>query len=149
MGTVKNDAVGVAGTPLAVLSNLWRRRSGNITLSASEGPTKVCWRLREIEEAFNLAQLDLEIGLTILNSPGPRGVILNPGRLFQLLESAMWNLTFLDVTASDIEVVGSIRVQLQQHDHRLVDVRRLARQLQDLDAVPLGSPLRFLAISRY
>lgn len=26
-GTAKNDAVGVAGTPLAVLSNLWRRRS--------------------------------------------------------------------------------------------------------------------------
>jgi hypothetical protein len=51
----------------------------------------------------------------------------------------MWNPTFLDVTASEIEAVGSIRVQLQQHDHRLVDVRRLARQLQDLDAVPLGS----------
>jgi hypothetical protein len=45
-GTAKNDAVGVAGTPLAVLSNLWRRRSGDITLSASEGPTKVCCRLR-------------------------------------------------------------------------------------------------------
>jgi hypothetical protein len=50
--------------------------------------------LLEIEEAFNLAQLDLEIGLTILNSPGHRGLILHPGRLFQLLESAMWNLTF-------------------------------------------------------
>jgi hypothetical protein len=68
-GTAKNDAVGVAGTPLAVLSNLWRRRSGDITLSASEGPTKVCWRLREIEEAFNLAQLDLEIGLTFCIVP--------------------------------------------------------------------------------
>lgn len=87
-GTAKNDAAGVAGTPLAVLSNLWRRRSGDITLSASEGPTKVCWRLKEIEEAFNLAQSDLEIGLTILNSPGHRGVILHPGRLFQLLERA-------------------------------------------------------------
>jgi hypothetical protein len=68
-GTAKNDAVGVAGTPLAVLSNLWRRRSSDITLSASEGPTKVCWRLREIEEAFNLAQLDLEIGLTFCIVP--------------------------------------------------------------------------------
>lgn len=30
----------------------------------------------EIKEAFDLAQLDLEIGLTILNSPGHRGVII-------------------------------------------------------------------------
>jgi hypothetical protein len=105
------------------------------------GPNK---GLLEIEEAFNLAPLELKIGLTILNQPETRGVAFYPGRLFQLLENAMENLVFVDVTASDIEEVVLIRAQLQQHDHRLVDVKRLARQLEGLDAVPAASPLRFL-----
>lgn len=100
--------------------------------------------LLEIEEASSIALSELKIGFTVLNYAGNRGLILHSGRLFQLLDNAMWNLTFSDVALSDIAAIRAIHGQLRQHDHRLVDVRRLARQLQDLESVPFHSPLRFL-----
>jgi hypothetical protein len=101
-------------------------------------------KLVEIEEACSLAPLELKIGFTLLNYAAQQGLIFHPGRLLQLLDNAMWNLAFSDVALSDVEAIRIIHAQLCEHDPRLVDVRRLARQLQDLDAVPPHSPLRFL-----
>jgi len=100
--------------------------------------------LLEIDEACSLALLELKIGFTVLNYAGNQGLIFHSGRLFQLLDNAMWNLAFSEVSLSEIEAIRAIHSQLRQHDSRLVDVRRLARQLQDLEAVPAHSPLRFL-----
>ena len=101
--------------------------------------------LLEIEDAFSLAPLELKIGFTVLNNIGSFGLIYDPGRLFHLLERAQWgHVDFLDVTASDVEQIVQIHAQLQQHDHRLVDVKRLAKQLQGLETLPPASPLRFL-----
>lgn len=101
--------------------------------------------LVEIEEACNVALLELKIGFTVINGD-PRALMFHPGRLFQWLDNATWNLPFFDVTASDVEAIRTIHQQLREHDHRLVDVKRLARQLQDLEAVPSHSPLRFLGL---
>jgi hypothetical protein len=100
--------------------------------------------LVEIEEACNLAPLEIKIGFVILRSPGQHGLIMHAGRLFQMLDRALWTIVFFDVCASDVEAIRSIHCQLLQHDARLVDVRRLVRHLQDLGAVPSYSPLQFL-----
>lgn len=80
----------------------------------------------------------------MLRHSGGRGLVWHPGRLFQLLDNAWWNLVFREVAAPDVEAITIIYSQLRQHDQRLVDVGRLLRQLQDLEAVPRHSPLQFL-----
>jgi len=100
--------------------------------------------LQEIEEACSLSVLELKTGFTVINHGGNRGLMYNPGRLFQLLDKGLRNLTFSEVSSSEVESIRAIQGQLREHDPLLVDVRRLVRQLQDLDAVPMHSPLRFL-----
>jgi hypothetical protein len=101
--------------------------------------------LLDIEEAFSVARAELKIGFTVLKSPGRSGLMFDPGRLFHLLEQAKWgHLGFIDVTASDVEQIVQIHTQLEKYDRRLVDVKRFTRQLQDLEALPPSSPLRFL-----
>ena len=101
--------------------------------------------LVELEEVFSLLPFEPKIGFTVVHVQGVPGLLWHPGRWFNLLEDAWWwRLQFLDVTESDIEAITATHARLQQHDHRLVDVKRLARQLQDLDALPPHSPLRFL-----
>jgi len=101
--------------------------------------------LLKIEEAFDLAPLELEVGFTALASPGI-AVTFNPGRLFHVLENVRVDARgfFVDVSAGDLEVVQTIRQKLEQHDHTLVDLKRLVVQLRDLKALPHSSPLRFL-----
>jgi hypothetical protein len=103
----------------------------------------------DIEEAINLAPLELKIAFTVVPYDFAGrvfpGVMFYPGRLFYLLEDARWGrITFLDVRISDTEQVQLIHSRLQNHDHSLVDVKRLARQLMDLEALPPLSPLQLL-----
>lgn len=111
-------------------------RGSNITVS-------------ELENAFDLAPLELEVGFTILNGvfggQASRGVGWHPGRLFHVLQFASVDDTFfLDISMAEIIEVCTLRSQLQKHDNRLVDIKRLAAQLKDLKALPHHSPLRFL-----
>jgi hypothetical protein len=99
--------------------------------------------LAEIERACDLAPLEIKIGFVVLHSPSGSGLMMHPGRLFQFLENVM-RIGFLEVSASDINAIRLILEQLRQHDERLVEVRRLLQQLQDLEAIPVHSPLRFL-----
>ena len=103
----------------------------------------------EIEEVFGLTTFELKIAFTVVTQMiGGRpcsGVLSHPSRLFQLLEAAVWGrLPFLDITESEVAQIAEILGKLGQHDHSLVDVKRLARQLLDLEALPPTSPLRFL-----
>lgn len=105
--------------------------------------------ITELRAAFDLAPLELEVGFTILYSGmGDRnfpGLTWQPGRLFHVLDDAEFNdIFFVDVSAADIETIAGIHSKLQQHDQRLIDVKRHATQLSELKALPHKSPLRFL-----
>jgi hypothetical protein len=77
-------------------------------------------------------------------NPGQHGRIMHQGRLFQMLDRALWNIAFSEVSASDSEGIRALHGQLIQHDAKVVDVRRLVQQLHQLEAVPSYSSLRFL-----
>jgi len=103
----------------------------------------------ELERAFDLAPVELEVGFTVLNhvvgTSQATGVAYIPGRLFHVLEHARSNASFfVDVSAADIEEIQNIHSRLQLHDHRLVDVQGLAIRLSQLKELSLNSPLRFL-----
>ena len=107
--------------------------------------------LIEIEEACTLAPVDLKIGFVVLKwfgdrpmDPGQHGSIMQPGRLFQMLNGAVWNLAFSEVSASDVDAIRALHSQLVHHDASQINVRALVQQLHQLDAVPSYSPLRFL-----
>jgi hypothetical protein len=113
---------------------------------------------KQLYEAFDLAPLELEVAFTVFF-----GTVLfakdlfgsdkvnfhledwDPGRLFHVLESASRNHSFFhDISTSDIEVIQGIYSQLQNHDHPLIDMRRLTTELGQLKGLPHSSPLRFL-----
>jgi hypothetical protein len=110
----------------------------------------------EIEDALLLAQTELRTAFTVLpnrtfpdlpSCPGTGpSLVLNPGKFFQLMQPR--NLFFppppVEVTVADAAQIAVIYERLQQHDRRLVDVRRLLAQLHDLESLPSASPLRFL-----
>ena len=105
--------------------------------------------IAELESAFDLAPLELEVGLRfVYHEVGGQvghGVVWQPGRMFHVLENAMHdNSFFVDVSVGDIGAIQAIHRQLQQHDHRLVDLERLATCLSQLKGLPHSSPLRFL-----
>jgi len=104
--------------------------------------------ISELQAAFDLALVELEVGFTILyhigGTPG-KGFLWWGGRLFHVLEAA-WHSDdfFVDVSARDTEAIAEIHTAIQHHEDLLVDVKRLAGQLGDLKALPHQSPLRFL-----
>jgi len=103
--------------------------------------------LVDLEHAFDLSPLELEVGFTAVGFAGKRnhGVILFPGRLFHTLENVLFdNSFFVDVTAADIKEIRTIYAQLQRHDQSLLNVERLTLQLGELKTLPRHSPLRFL-----
>jgi len=102
--------------------------------------------LNRLQEALDLASLELEIGFTVQGNIPGLGLNYYPGRLFHVLEDFTPSRTdfFVDVTASQIAEVEAIRFQLEQHDHTMVELQRLIGQLRSLKALPHQSPLRFL-----
>jgi hypothetical protein len=101
----------------------------------------------ELEHAFNIAPLELEVGFTFVGVGGLSGLVMNPDQLYHIVSAARWQESgafFLDVAAEDVRTISHIHTQLQQHDPAVLDVNRLAIQLGQLKALPHGSPLRFL-----
>jgi hypothetical protein len=154
ISAIREVLQGMTGPAIVPASMPWeyRRASGGQTEPIPEADWRyfvISFRgtnqaLLALEEAFSVAPLELKIGFTVLRHFGGRGLMWHAGRLFQLLDNAWWNLAFLEIAAPDVETIIMIHSQLQQHDQRLVDVSRLLRQLQDLEAVPRHSPLQFL-----
>jgi hypothetical protein len=98
--------------------------------------------LSQLERAFDLAPLELEVGFTVL---AQGGVVWLPGRLFHVLEVARHDIPFgVDVSVGDIDEMRAIHSQLQGRDDSLINVQNLALQLGQLKALPHYSPLRFL-----
>lgn len=99
----------------------------------------------DLEGTFDLAPSEVEIGFTIINDFGGRGVVWSPGRFFAVLDSAPRNdAFFLDLVASDVDEIRIVYSQLQAHNPQIIDTGRLAFQLSQLKALPHHSPLRFL-----
>src|SRR6266849_2023591 len=160
VAVIKDTVKSLGPAPQLLYRDLWEHRwphsGGNIELLPEAE-----WRyfviafkgsnatLAELESAFDLQPLEVEVGFTVVYSEfggAPvRGVIWHPGRLFHVLDNARYDDSFfVGVPASHIDELRIIHSQLQQHDHRLVDVKRLATQLSQLKGLPHGSPLRFL-----
>jgi hypothetical protein len=157
---IKDMIADLVPAPRLQIEPLWERRwppqQGNIEyLPESE------WRyfviafresnvtLEQLENALDLAPLELEVAFTVLFFDGSGGTIpcptWNPGRLLHILEDAYRTKSFFrDVSAADIEAIQGIYSQLQKHDHQLVDIKPLVAQLGQLKGLPHGSPLRFL-----
>ncbi|MGO9116052.1 MAG: hypothetical protein ACLQPD_00380 [Desulfomonilaceae bacterium] len=102
----------------------------------------------ELQAAFDLAPVELEVGFSTLylnplqNGPG---VACDPNRFFHVLERSRQDAAFfVDISNEEITTIQQIYVHLQQHDDRLVDVKRIAWQLGQLKGLPHHSPLRFL-----
>jgi len=101
--------------------------------------------LSELEEIFTFSPLELRVAFTVVSSGvsgASEGWIMHPGRFAQYLEKRP--VSFVDVGVSDVEQVALIHSQYTRHDPSLIDVKRLARQLLDLEALPYYSPMRFL-----
>jgi hypothetical protein len=105
--------------------------------------------LVEIELAFDIAPLELEIGFTVMyhkieieREVYAPSVLWTTRRLFHVLEAASMNAGvgnnsfFVSVSSNEIDEVNLIQSQLQQHDARLLDVRRLAAQLGQMKGFP-------------
>ncbi|WP_342349781.1 hypothetical protein [uncultured Nitrospira sp.] len=105
--------------------------------------------MNNLQYAFDLAPLELEVGFTVLYSDVAGeldyAVNWNEGRLFHVLDEARYSNTFfLDVSARDIEMIRAIHLRLKEHDPRHINMKRLATQLSQLKGLPHKSPLRFL-----
>jgi hypothetical protein len=101
--------------------------------------------LCELDEAFTLARVGLELGFTLLRSQagGPfDGWTMNQGKLFHHLESRP--LPFVDVSGSEVEQIRHLHERYVNHNNNLIDVKRLTRELMSMDTLPRTSPLRFL-----
>ena len=92
------------------------------------------------------------------------GLLCHPGRLFHLLDDTRWHPVFFEggpvtdieaITATGVvaaEAACGLQVFATRHQRSvrrrgpgcLIDVKRVARQLQDLEPLPHYSPLRFL-----
>jgi hypothetical protein len=103
--------------------------------------------LTEIQEALDLARMELEIAFTVLYSShfvGPAFSFASD-RFFQVLRRARHNSGFfVDVNSKQVEEIGAIRTLLQAYDSKLVEPRLLLAQLRALKGLPHESPLRFL-----
>ena len=101
----------------------------------------------EIQSAFNLGPVELEIGFTadVNAPPQPPGYgwAAQPSYYFHILRAARQGF-FRDVHSDDIETVKSIYQKIQHHDPGLFDIRKTLSLLSQLKGLPHESPLRFL-----
>ncbi len=106
----------------------------------------------DIEYALCFAELELRIGFVAgafppLMAAGHPSRIYHPGPVvFQMMREAEWNFTsFLEVKSTDVENITLLCKQLENHDSRVVNMKRIAEQLLDLEELRPGSHLKFLA----
>lgn len=106
--------------------------------------------IAEIERVLCIAPFELKIGFTLLNGVIPGKVrpmlIYQPARLFSQLHRAQRGaLPFLDLTSSEAGNLSLLLGQSSSWDEKVVNLRRVTEQMLDLDALPYGSQLLFLA----
>ena len=91
-----------------------------------------------LEYAFILCPWEIKVGFTVIQRSA-----YHAGRLFEMLDSnAYTNPEMMEITQSQIEEVASIYKRIQECGN--IDVRRTASQIQDLDALPTRSNIKFL-----
>lgn len=104
------------------------------------GPSQT---IAELEQAFGLAPLELQIGFTLISTGAGRGLLWTPSRLFQQLDTFRFS-DFVEVALSDIDSTVAIHSRLRQHNEDIIELRPLLGQFQALGSVPIDSPLLFL-----
>jgi hypothetical protein len=103
-----------------------------------------------LKVALDLAPLELEAGLTVLNGstkdPKAGRSEIPVGRLFHLLPVMTSSPTFfIDVSASDVKGISDLYSQLaSQYPRAGIDIRGFVKQIDALKKLPHDSPLRFL-----
>jgi hypothetical protein len=108
-----------------------------------DGTIESAQKVADIQSAFNLGPVELEVGFTAhLRSMGIEWAV-QPSYFFHILRAARQGF-FQDVRSDDIEAVKSIYLKIQQHDSSLFDARKTLSLLSQLKGFPHESPLRFL-----
>jgi hypothetical protein len=94
----------------------------------------------DLEYAFVLCPWEIKVGFTVIQRSA-----YHAGRLFEMLDSNAYAIPeMIEVTQSQIQGVASIYRRIQEFGHESLDVRRTASQIQDLDALPTRSNVKFL-----
>jgi hypothetical protein len=105
--------------------------------------------LHRLQSAFDLACVELEVGIEILRLPGGATATTGLGpRFFHVFQAATENPFnkdfFLRIGIEDVRPIATLAEKLKNHDHNLLDLRGPLRQLGDLKSLHHASPLRFL-----
>jgi len=100
----------------------------------------------ELEHAFDLATVELEIAFTMIYSEHGIGMALDSGgRLFQVLQQALYESGFfVDLGKEQVDEISGIYGLLHKADPKVLDLTRILRELSGLKGLPYRSPLRFL-----
>jgi hypothetical protein len=138
---------------------LWEARFPLTRTSLQSGPESE-WRyyvlsftgpnaiVNELEIAANIAPLELELGFAAIGTvpgAGRHGLVLNPGRMFHVLENARMDATFfVSPTVEELTEITRVYSEFRQEHPELDEIKRLARRVTDLKGFPHRSPLRFL-----
>lgn len=101
-----------------------------------------------LTDIFALTTSQLEIGFTVLkNVAGGHGLIINNrAELFHFFQDygAFDRSFFREVRKSDIVDIRTIYKKWESYDHNVLDLQGPLRRFNELKAIPLKSPLRFL-----
>jgi Apea-like HEPN len=94
----------------------------------------------DLEYAFVLCPWEIKVGFTVIQRSA-----YHAGRLYEMLDPNAYTIPeMMEITQSQIEEVASIFRRIQECGHKSLDVRRTASQIQDLDALPTRSNIKFL-----
>lgn len=103
--------------------------------------------LARIQEACDLLQPGIEVGITVLRdvvAPGGLGLTYYPARLFHHLEQLPRDNFFVNVSGDQAKAIRTLQEKLERYPHDVVNLRRFIGQVRSLKALPHHSPLRFL-----
>jgi hypothetical protein len=134
--------------PLQGIPNPWefRRVAGGAVEQLPEGDWKyfvIAFQggnqdMIDLEYAFILCPWEFKVGFTVIQRYAHHA-----GRLFEMLNSnAYANPEMMEITQSQIEEIASIYRRIKECGQ--IGVRRVALQIQDLDALPTRSNMKFL-----
>jgi hypothetical protein len=100
----------------------------------------------ELLQFFTLVDVELLSGFTVLcELDGGFGFSGHPNLLFHALESMQrgeW--TFHTISPADLNEYKQLFQAFQNHNHSLLNLRRITSELFELNQMPYNSPLRFL-----
>jgi hypothetical protein len=136
--------------PLRSIPNPWESR--RVAGGAIEWLPKEEWKyfviafqggnqkMINLEYAFVLSPWEIKIGFTVIQRSA-----YHAGRIFETLNSNAYTVPeMMAITQNQMQEVASIYTRIQQFTHNSFDLKSTASQIQDLDALPTSSDIKFL-----